>query len=185
MADIFPFSFFNCNVEYSCPLVGLVGIFPFPGSLLLEFTLCVITVCMYSVIHTLWTRSQNHESWAASLVVRVPQGRDLLWGRAWSWVPERPRLNPALPLAYSVVLKPMGTQRISFSYAWDMHIPYAYLLYIWDMHISYMHGIVALTLKNGCKVGRLYLWSAQWSISLVSLGFHDCRIGPIQQQKSC
>lgn len=50
---MFAFSLFNCNVEYSCHLGGLVDIFPSQGSLLLEFTLCVITVCMYSVIHTL------------------------------------------------------------------------------------------------------------------------------------
>ena len=116
LADMFAFSLFNCNVEYSCHLGGLEDIFPSQGSLLLEFTLCVITVCMYSVIHTLWTRSsQNHESWAVSLVVRVHQGGDLLWERVWSWMPERPRLNLALLLAHSVVLKPMSTQSFSFS----------------------------------------------------------------------
>ena len=38
-----------------------------------------------------------------------------------------------------------------------IHMGYAHLLYARDMHISYMHGIVALTLKNGCKVGYVYL----------------------------
>ena len=48
-----PFPSLIVNVEYSCHLGGLVDIFPSQGSLLLEFTLCVITVCMYNVIHTL------------------------------------------------------------------------------------------------------------------------------------